>query len=66
MQETLLRRDQVEARTALSRSSIYRLMRIGKFPEPLRIGERGVRWPESEITAWLADRPRATGERPAA
>ena len=30
----LLRRDEVEAQTGLSRSAIYRLMRAGQFPEP--------------------------------
>ena len=58
----LLRRPEVEAKVALARSSIYRLMRSGAFPEPLRVGPRAVRWPESEIDAWLAERPRATGE----
>ena len=40
----LLTRTQVAARTGLSGSSIYRAMRLGQFPEPLRIGERAVRW----------------------
>ena len=40
----LLRRPEVEAKVALARSSIYRLMRSGAFPEPLRIGPRAVRW----------------------
>ena len=30
----------------------------GLSPEPLKIGVRAVRWPESEIEAWLAARPR--------
>ena len=62
MSDKFLRREDVEAMTGLSRSSIYRLMRLGKFPEPVKIGENAVRWPESELTAWLAGRPRATGE----
>ena len=62
MADRLLTRQQVQARTALSRTSIYRKMREGSFPEPLQIGARAVRWPESEIEAWIANRPRATGE----
>lgn len=62
MNDRLLTRHEVEARTALSRASIYRLMRDGSFPEPIRIGERAVCWRASELEAWLADRPRATGE----
>lgn len=64
--DRLLRRPEVERRTGLSRTSLYRLMRDGVFPEPIRVGPRAVRWPESEIAAWLAARPRATGEAPAA
>lgn len=65
-QDILLTRRQVEARCGLSTSSIYRLMRQGLFPEPIRIGVRAVRWPSSEINTWLATRPRATGDRDAA
>lgn len=62
----LLTRRQVEARCCLSTSSIYRFMRDGMFPEPIRVGRRAVRWHASEIDAWLAARPRATGDRPVA
>lgn len=60
--DRLLRRSEVEARVGLGRTSIYRLMRQGRFPEPLKVGPKAVRWPESEIEAWLAARPRASGE----
>ena len=59
--DPLLRRTDVERRTHLSRASIYRLMRQGAFPEPIRLGGRTVRWRLSEIENWLASRPRATG-----
>ena len=62
--DRLLRLSEVQTRTALSRTTIYRKMRDGSFPEPLKIGVRAVRWPESEIAAWLAARPRASGDRP--
>ena len=58
----LLRRKEVEALTALSRSSLYRKMREGTFPEPIRVGSRAVRWRERELADWLAGRPRAAGE----
>ena len=60
----LLHLREVIALTGFSRSSIYRKMRDGSFPEPLKIGVRAVRWRESEIKAWLAARPRATGDSP--
>ena len=62
--DRLLRLREVQTLTALGRSTVYRLMRAGSFPEPLQIGPRAVRWRESEIDAWLAARPRATGDRP--
>ena len=61
-QDRLLRREEVETRCGITRTTVYRLMRAGQFPEPLRIGPRAVRWPANEIEAWLADRPRATGD----
>lgn len=65
MHDQLLKRHDVEKRCKISRSAIYRLMRTGQFPEPIRIGPRAVRWPESEIEAWIESRPRATGDRSA-
>ena len=59
--DRLLRLSEVKSRCGLSRSSLYRMMRNGAFPEPLKVGVRAVRWRESEIEDWLATRPRATG-----
>ena len=64
--DRLLRREEVEERTGLSRSAIYRLMRSHQFPTPIKIGPRAVRWPQSEINEFIAARPRATGEAQAA
>lgn len=48
-----MRRKQVEARTGLSRSTIYARVANGTFPKPVNIGPRAVGWVESEITDWL-------------
>lgn len=58
----LLPRKDVESLTGLSSTTIYRLMRQGEFPLPIRIGQRAVRWPAHELDKWLATRPRAEGE----
>ena len=58
----LLTRLEVQSKCRIARSSVYRLMRAGLFPSPIRIGVRSVRWRESEIDEYLATRPRATGE----
>lgn len=58
--ERLLRRDEVERITGLSRSTLYTMMRHDKFPAAVRINERAVGWFESEVMEWVASRPRAT------
>ena len=59
--DRLLHRAEVERRVGIGTSTLYRMMRDGDFPEPLRIGTRAVRWRESEVEAFIAARPRATG-----
>ena len=60
---TILRRRQVEARTGLSRSSIYARIspnpnRPGDydptFPKPVSLGAKAVGWVEAEVDAWLS------------
>lgn len=60
---TILRRKQVEARTGLSRSSIYAKLRHNpkrpgdydpSFPKPVSVGAKAVGWIEAELDAWLA------------
>ena len=58
----LLTRAEVEARCRIARTTIYRLMREGAFPEPIRIGPRAVRWRLSELDEWLAGRPYSHGD----
>ena len=50
--DRLLTRAEVERRTGLGRTAIYRMMRAGEFPEPYRVGRTAVRWSELEIEAW--------------
>ena len=58
-------RDVTQA-TALSRSAVYALMAASRFPKPIRIGSRAVRWVEQEVLDFIASRPRGGTERPAA
>ena len=49
-----LRIREVERRTGLSRSTIYKKMAEGTFPRPeAQVGTRGVRWIERDITKWM-------------
>ncbi len=62
MHDRLLRRQQVEEIAGIKRSSIYRGMKNGEFPRPVRVGPVAVRWRESDIKAWLDSRPDAMGD----
>ena len=64
--DRMLRREEVQERSGLSRSAIYRLMREGDFPLPHRVGQRAVRLRESDLEAWLASHPLAAGRQAAA
>lgn len=48
----LLKRKQVEEASGLSRSSIYQMMAEGRFPKPLKVGRRAVRWSEEDLKQW--------------
>lgn len=48
-EQMLLRRNIVERRTGLARSTIYSMMKAGTFPLPIRVGKRAVRWREADI-----------------
>jgi prophage regulatory protein len=50
----------VEKFSGLSRASIYRLMREGKFPRPVRLGERAVAWTIDDLETWAENRPMAS------
>lgn len=43
------------AATGYKKPTIYEWMRKGKFPRPVKNG-RSVRWPSSEIDAWIKDK----------
>ena len=60
--DRLLTRAEVERRTGLGRSALYRAMREGRFPEPFRVGLAAVRWSQREVEAWIAALPRSRGD----
>ena len=54
----------VTAATALSRSAVYAMMAESRFPKPIRIGNRDVRWVEQEVRDFIASRPRGGSDLP--
>ena len=54
--QNLMRLPKVEAATGYKRSTIYRLVKDGKFPAPISLGARASAWIESEIIDWIQQR----------
>jgi len=53
MAHSILRLPTVQARTGLSRSTIYLRISEGRFPKPVSLGGRAVGWIEAEVNGWL-------------
>jgi prophage regulatory protein len=49
-------RKQVEKLLQLSPATIYRWIKEGNFPKPVRLGANMVRWKASDIDAWILSR----------
>lgn len=54
--DRLLRLPEVEAIAGIKKSTIYTLMRDGKFPQCIAITGRMVAWPETAVLQWVQDR----------
>lgn len=60
----LLRLKQVIDLIPVGRSTIYDWMARDAFPKALNLGGGIVAWRESEVLAWIADRPIASNDSP--
>ncbi|GAB6144200.1 hypothetical protein JCM12294_16380 [Desulfocicer niacini] len=56
MGKKFLRLPAVKAKTGLSKSTIYLMIRKGAFPAPVKLGPRTSGWLEAEIEEWTEDR----------
>lgn len=59
--DRLLRLSDVEQAAGIKKSTIYQLMREGKFPKCVRITRRVAAWPESAVLTWVNERIREGG-----
>ena len=57
-EQRLLPWPQVKQRIPLSRTTVWRRVRDGRFPRPLQISAGRVAWLESEIVDWIAEQQR--------
>jgi prophage regulatory protein len=57
-----LRMPAVSAAVGFKPAWIYKLIREGAFPAPVRIGKRAVAWKSSDVDAWITSRPSTRAE----
>jgi prophage regulatory protein len=55
----ILRLRDVQAKTGLSRSTIYDAVAKGSFPKQVPLSTRRVGWLASEVDAWIEERVQA-------
>lgn len=59
MENIIWREPKVKEKVALSKSTIWRLMKAGDFPQKVQIGPRAVGWRAEEIIEWCRNREEA-------
>ena len=52
----ILKAKQVAEEINVSVPQVNKLVSLGRFPKPIKLGERGSGWLTSEIDAWLQSR----------
>lgn len=55
----LLTVKEVEARTGLTRVTLWRMEREGQFPRRRRVTTRNVRWIDAEVDEWIENLPKS-------
>jgi prophage regulatory protein len=59
---TIIRRRTVCQRTGLSGTTIWRLVKAGKFPAPIQLSKQAVGWIEHQVDAWIQARAQVKDE----
>ena len=54
----IIRAAEVVEMLAISRTTLWRLIKAGKFPPPLKLSVRARGWRLSDVEAWLDSRER--------
>lgn len=51
--DALLQARTVQALVGIGKSTLFTMVRDGRFPQPVRRGPRWTRWRAGNVTAWL-------------
>jgi len=54
--ERLVALPEVKHRTTLSRTSIWRFVKAGTFPQPVHLTPTRIAWKETDVLEWIASR----------
>lgn len=54
--DRLIRLPEVESATGCKKSTIYKLLKDGSFPRPVRLSSRMVAWSEVAVQRWVQGR----------
>jgi prophage regulatory protein len=54
--QRILRLAEVAKRVGLGKSSVWAMVKDGRFPAPKRLSQRAVGWSSAEIDSWLMSR----------
>ena len=54
----LLKAREVCEMLGISRATLYRMIRQGKFPRPVKLSADSSRWPSQEVEDYMATLPR--------
>ena len=63
--DRILRTPEVVKATGLSKTTIWRRVRSGDFPAPVKLGSlatRSIGWREGDIEEWIESRPGMVGQ----
>ena len=52
----LIKKNEVMEMCGISSSTLYRLIKSGQFPNPVKTSERSVAWIENEVEQWIDSR----------
>lgn len=53
----ILRLPEVLKTTGLSRTTVWRMVKAGTFPPPVKLSNRAIGWLRSDIEEWVRNRP---------
>ncbi len=60
--DRLIREDKLRDSLGVSHATIWRWVRSGHFPKPIRIGQAAVAWLEDEVREWVESKKAARRE----